>query len=133
MIAEVLEMSEEEEMGRPEVAKRPVLPTKAGVEDRFPLHLQYRSWCKHCRYGKAKLAPHIVEPGDRERLGVAVSADFAFLVPEEVEEGMQPSLVMYDDDKKAFLPAGVNTKAVTGPVVNYVKIYLTSRAMRDKR
>ena len=57
---------DDEEMRRPKVARRPELPTKAEVEEHFPLHLQYRSWCKHCRYGKAKLAPHSVEPSDRE-------------------------------------------------------------------
>ena len=130
---EVLERSEEEkepdvaediggeEMRRPRVGRRPVLPTKAEIEEHFPLHLHYRPWCKHCRAGKARLAPHIVDPSDRERLGITFSADFAFLGPEEAEEDMQPSLVMYDDDKKAFWAAGVMSKEVTEPVVKLVK------------
>ena len=36
----------EEEMRKPKVGRRPVLPTKAEVEEHFPLHLQYRSWCR---------------------------------------------------------------------------------------
>ena len=33
-------------------------------------------------------------------------ADYAFMVPEEAETGMQPSMVMFDDDKMV-LKAGV--------------------------
>ena len=40
---------------------------------------------------------------------------------EEAEEDMQPSLVMYDDDKKVFWAAGVQSKAVNEPVVKFVK------------
>jgi hypothetical protein len=112
---------EHEEMRPARVARRPVLPTKAEVDEHFPLHLQYRDWCKHCRYGKAKLAPHIVEPSEREKLGVTMNIDFAFMGSEEAEEDMQPALVMYDDHKLAFWAAGVKTKAVTEPLVKYVK------------
>ena len=94
--------SEPEEVRQPRVARRPVLPTKAEVEEHFPLHLQYRDWCMHCRYGKANLAPHLAEPSDREKLGITVSADFAFMGAEEAEESMQPALVLYDDSKRAF-------------------------------
>ena len=34
---------------------------------------------------------------------------------------MQPSLVMYDDDKKVFWAAGVQSKAANEPVVKFVK------------
>ena len=112
---------EEEEMRVPKIGRRPMLPTKAEVDEHFPLHLKYRSWCKHCRAGKARRAPHIVEPADRERLGVTFSADFAFMGAEEAEEEMQPSLIMYDDDKKAFWAAGVQSKAVSESIVKYVK------------
>ena len=40
------------------------------------------------------MAQHVVEPGDRERLGVTVMMDYDFLVAEEAEEGMQPTLVI---------------------------------------
>ena len=33
----------EEEMRQPKVGRRPVLPTKAEVDEHFPLHLHYRS------------------------------------------------------------------------------------------
>ena len=40
---------------------------------------------------------------------------------EEAEEEMQPSLIMYDDDKKAFWAAGVQSKTVSESIVKYVK------------
>ena len=58
------------EVRAPRVARRPNLPTKAEIDDHYPLHLNYRSWCEHCVAGKARIAQHLVEPGDRERLGV---------------------------------------------------------------
>ena len=61
-----------EEVRHPRVARRPVLPTKAEIDEHFPLHLNFRSWCEHCVAGKARLAQHRVQPSDREKLGVAV-------------------------------------------------------------
>ena len=70
--------------------------------EHFPLHLQHRSWWRQRRAGKGRLAPHIVEPPDRERLGITFSADYALMGAEEAEEEMQPSLIMYDDHNSAF-------------------------------
>ena len=84
----------------PCVGRRPVVPTKAEIEALFPLHLHFRSWCPDCNAGKARLAQHRVESEDRERLGVTLSAGYAFLGSEEAGEGMQPILIMYDDDEK---------------------------------
>ena len=67
------------------------------------------------------MAPHLVEPADREKLGVTLSADSAFLGSEEAEEDMQPSSGMYDDDKKVFWAVGVQSKAVNELVVKFVK------------
>ena len=55
----------DEELRKPRIGRRPILPTKAEVMEHFPLHLQYRSWCRHGRAGKGRLAPHIVEPSVR--------------------------------------------------------------------
>ena len=84
-----------------------MLPTKADIENDYPLHLEYRDWCPHCVAGRAVLAQHQVEPSDRERLRVTVSADYAFMDSEEKEERMQPSLVKFDDGKKVFWAIGV--------------------------
>ena len=113
---------DEGEMRKPRVGRRPALPTKAEIEEHFPLHLHYRSWCRHCRAGKARLAPHLVEPANREKLGVTFSADYAFMTPEEADEQMQPSLIMYDDSKEAFWATWVRSKGVSEAVVKYVNI-----------
>ena len=111
------EKNEEDEVRVPRVGRRPELPTKAEIAEHFPLHLKYRSWCAHCRAGRARLAPHISEPQDRERIGITVNADFAFMGSEEAEEDMQPSLVIYDDHAGAFWALGVRAKTVTEQVV----------------
>ena len=49
------------------------------------------------------------------------SADYAVMVPEEKEEDMQQSLVMFDDDKESFWAIGVEAKGPSEPVVKYVK------------
>ena len=67
------------EVRAPRVARRPNLPTKADIEEHFPLHLNFRSWCEHCVAGKARLAQHIVQPSDRARLGITVHMDYAFM------------------------------------------------------
>ena len=108
------------EVRPPRVARRPVLPTKADIAEHFPLHLQYRSWCKHCVAGKARLAQHVVQPGDRERLGVTVHMDYAFMTAEEAEEDMQPTLVIYDDDKMSLWALAVEQKGVTEGIVKFV-------------
>ena len=46
--------------------------------------------------------------------------DYAFMVAEEIEEGMQPTLVIYDDDKMSFWALGVEQKGVTEGIVKYV-------------
>ena len=89
----------------PHVGRRPVVPTKAEVEDHFPLLPHFRSWCPDCNAGKARLAQHLVE-SERERLGVTLSADYAFMGSEEAEEGTQPTLIMHDDGKEVLLGIG---------------------------
>ena len=110
-----------DEVRQPRVGRRPMAPTKAEIEEHYPLHLNFRSWCEHCCAGKARQDQHLIEPHDREKLGITFSADYAFLVPEEKEDDMQPSLVMFDDDKEAFWAIGVESKGPSEPVVKYVK------------
>ena len=90
-----------DETGIPRVGRRPVEPTKAEIEEYFPLHFHFWSWCPDCNAGKARLAQHRVESEGRERLGVTLSADYVFMGSEEAEEGMQPILMVYDDGKEA--------------------------------
>ena len=42
-----------------------------------------------------------------------------FLGPAELEEGMQPYLLVYDDDKNAFWAICIKSKAVTQSIVKY--------------
>ena len=83
------------------------------------MHLHFGSWCPDCNAGKAGLARHRVETEERERLGVTLSADYAFMGSEEAEEAMQAILFMYDDDKKAIWALGVSKKETTEPIVKW--------------
>ena len=103
------------------VARRPVLPTKAEVDEHYPLHLQYRSWCRHCVAGKARSNQHVTRDPEEERLGVAWNAGCAFMGGEynEQEEGMQAALIMYDNDKDSFWAVGADKKGATDAMVRY--------------
>ena len=46
-------------------------------------------------------------------MGVTIHMDYAFLGSEEAEEGMQPTLVMFDDDKLSFWALAVRQKGRT--------------------
>ena len=70
------------------------------------------------------MAPHLSEPPDREKFGITIHSDYAFLTAEEADEDMQPSLVIFDDDKEAFWAIGVRNKTVTEPLVEYFKSIL---------
>lgn len=48
----------EVEMRNPATVLRPTAPTKAQLEEHLPLHLNYRSWCRHCVSGKAHATRH---------------------------------------------------------------------------
>ena len=61
----------------------------------------------------------MADPG-RERLGVTWNADYAFMGAEEAEEGMQPTLVMYDDDSKVSGRLECHRKAPMMPLSSIV-------------
>ena len=109
------------EVRKHKVGRRPILPTKAEIEEHYPLHLNYRSWCSHCVAGKARWSQHKKSEDDKERLGVTWNMDYAFMGGEynEDEEGMQPTLVLYDDDKDSFWAVGIDRKGVTEAMVKY--------------
>ena len=104
------------------LARRPVLHTKVEIEEHFPLHLNFRSWCAHCRAVKSTLAQHRVLPADREKLGVTIHKDYAF-----AEVDMQPTLVINDDDKDSVWALGVEQRMLQKALSN------TSRASRISR
>ena len=95
----VCEVPEQEDGARaPRIAVQPYVPTKAEIEAHFPLHAEYRNWCRFCVEGKGTSRQH--RSGDTgESLGVTISLDYCFMVPEESEEGMDAIIVGYDDKK----------------------------------
>ena len=58
------------EVRKHSIARRPALPTKAEIDEHYPLHLHYRSCCKHCVAGKARSNQHPKKDKAEERLGV---------------------------------------------------------------
>ena len=111
----------EYEVRKHKTARRPLLPTKAEIEEHYPLHLNSRSWCKHCVAGKARSNQHVQSKEERVRLGVTLNADYAFISGEhnEGEHGMQPALILYDDDKDSFWAVGIDAKGATEAMVQY--------------
>ena len=74
-------LAEDDEVRQPRIGRRPMAPTKAEIDEHHPSHLNYRSWCAHCRAGNARHDRHLVEPHYRERLGITFNADYAFITP----------------------------------------------------
>ena len=70
----------------PRVGRRPVVPTKAEIEEHFQLHLHFRSWCLDCNADRAIITQHRVESEERERLGVTLIAGYAFMGSEQAEK-----------------------------------------------
>ena len=65
----------EYEVRRHKTARRPLLHTKAAIDEHYHLHVSSRSWCKHCVAGKARSNQHIQVKRQRldlELLGVQI-------------------------------------------------------------
>ena len=121
---------DEVEMRRPRVQKRPTAPTKQEIEDHMPLHLPPRDWCPHCVSGHGIAHQHRRQAGDTEILGTTISMDYAFLIPEEKEDGICPVLIMYDNIKEAFWALAVEEKGVSEIVVNWARDRLDDAGYR---
>ena len=96
------EPGEEIEARAPNIAKQPYSPTKAEIDSHFPLHAEFRSWCKFCVEGKGASRQHRSGDPSEESIGVTISIDYCFMVPEESEEGMDAVLIAYDDKKMDY-------------------------------
>ena len=79
------------------------------------------------------MVQHMVQPSDRERLGVTVHMDYAFMVAEEAEEEMQPTLVVFDDDKESFWALGIEQKGVRKGISKYVAGILDQSGYQGKK
>ena len=69
-----------EEVRQPRIGRRLMAPTRAEIDEHYPLHLNYRSCCEHCRAGKARQGQHLVEPHDRERLEFSGNTNSRFFL-----------------------------------------------------
>ena len=45
---------EDEEFRQPKIGRRPMALTKAELDEQYLLNMNYKSWCQHCRAGKAR-------------------------------------------------------------------------------
>ena len=112
---EAIEMRAEDgnfdEARAPRVARRPYTPSKAEVEAYYPQHLEYRSWCPHCRAGRGIFMQHRYCPDvDESHLGVTGSLDYCFMAPEEAEDDTHAILVVYDHSKLGLWTLAVDRK-----------------------
>ena len=87
----------DEDARKPKPAARPYTPTKEEVREHEVTHLPYRTWCKHCVFGKGVSAPHMKSDG-KGKIGITISMDYCFMVDEEKEDDLPEVLVMWDDN-----------------------------------
>ena len=112
---------EADEARRPQVARRPITPSKAEVESHLPLHIEYRSWCPHCVAGRGISMQHRQKLDDTSsELGITVSLDYCFMTAEEAEEDMRAVLVCYDHNKSGLWAIPVEEKGANADVVKWV-------------
>ena len=95
----------------PKVGRRPNVPTRKEIEEHFPLHVHYRSWCPHCQAGRSTSKQHRGSQED-EVLGPCVSMDYAFKYDDEKEEATSPVLLAVDKGSGAIWALEVDAKGV---------------------
>ena len=114
------EPEENDEIRAPKIANRPYEPTRTEIDSHFPLHAEFRSWCKYCVEGKSASRPHRAGDPNEEPIGVTISIDYCFMVPEESEEGMDAVLIGYDDKKKGLWALAVESKGPTDSSIEWL-------------
>ena len=95
----------------PKVGRRPNVPTRKEIDEHFPLHVHYRSWCPHCQAGRSTSQQHRGSQED-EVLGPCVSMDYAFKYDDEKEEATSPVLLAVDKGSGAIWALEVGAKGV---------------------
>ena len=67
--------SDAEDLGerKPKVGRRPMRPTKQEIEEHFPNHAHYRSWCADCRAGRSISRQHRRKDAAEEPLGPTIN------------------------------------------------------------
>ena len=110
-----------DESHAPAIARRPYTPSKAEVEAHYPLHLEFRSWCPHCRAGKGISMQHRYNSEvDESHLGTTWSMDYCFMSPEDIEEDMHAILICYDHSKMGMWAIAVDRKGADENIVKWV-------------
>ena len=71
--------------------------------------------------GKFRSNQHVQSKEEKARLGVTWNADSVLMSGghNEGEHGMQPALVLYDDDRDSCWAVGVDAKGAIGATVQY--------------
>ena len=93
----------------PKVAAIPYPQTKRKIEEHEATHLPHRPWCKHCVYGKGISSTH-EHKREGEQLGITISIDYGFLSAADVEEGVPPILVVWNDSHEVTWALPVDAK-----------------------
>ena len=126
--AEIEEEGDEDHVAKdPQIARRPVSPTKAMVMAHEFHHADYRDWCDHCRAGEGVAHQHRTTESDNGE--AEFSVDYAFMTGEgkfELEKytrdedkvGASPALIGCDHRSKAIWAMAVDSK---GPMQSAVE------------
>ena len=111
------EEDDQEEARIPKIAARPYTPTKREREEHDATDLPYRSWCKHCVFGKGVHTPHFSSKDD----GVSgtISVDYCFMGEEESDD-VPGILIMWDHGHDMLWALPVESKGAHQYVVKWI-------------
>ena len=115
-----VEIEKDDDAGerQPKAKRRPHAPTKSQIEEHFPCHAHYRSWCPDCRAGRSLGKKHMKQDIDEDdSLGPVISLDYAFKESnEEGEIDLSPLLIAYDHNQYGIWVLEVDEKGVESGV-----------------
>ena len=93
-----------EEQRQPKMPKVPKGPTKKERQEHEALHIQYRSWCRHCVRGRARNKHHMRqgqgEQQEKEQETTRISMDYFFMSEEDRKASENPLFVMIDEKQE---------------------------------
>ena len=90
------------------------MPTKAEIDGHYPMHAEFRDWCRDCVEGKGVSRHHErAKEEEEEAIGITLSFDFCFWTPEEFEEEMDAIFVGYDSGNMGLWTMAVDAKGPT--------------------
>ena len=85
----------------------PKLPSQKEIDEHCLTHLPYRSWCKHCVFGKGRAAPHFRRQ-EREDSLAEVHFDYCFM--STAEQPTETILVARERESKMTMATVVPMK-----------------------